>query len=129
MRALIKENEIMFEACTKFISFLESGHIKAYIPSVILAEIAWNLKSPYQFKHATIAKTIVGILKIKNLKVIDDLNPNQAIKLYTSTNLKFTDALIASSQNIQTGQAVIVSYDRDFDKIPRLKRLEPQDVI
>ena len=42
--------------------------------------------------------------------------------------MKFIDALIASHKSIQEEAAVIVSYDKDFDKLGILRK-EPKDII
>jgi predicted nucleic acid-binding protein len=48
----------------------------------------------------------------------------QALDLYASTALDFVDALnVAYLQDLRL--TTIVSFDRDFDRIPGLQRREP----
>jgi len=44
--------------------------------------------------------------------------------MYSSKNVKFIDAMIASVDQIVSGSWVVVSYDKDFDKLG-VKRAEP----
>lgn len=52
----------------------------------------------------------------------------EAIDLYQKHNIKFVDALIASHPKMQNKEIVVVSYDKDFDKLG-IKRQEPAEVL
>ena len=51
-----------------------------------------------------------------------------AIELFEMYSVKFIDCLLASSKLVQKGDAVILSYDRDFDKLG-VRRVEPKDIL
>ena len=69
-----------------------------------------------------------GVLGLKNLKIIDDVDPVFALKMFQDHSVKFIDAMIASNSLVSKGEMIIVSYDRDFDKMG-VKRIEPADLI
>jgi predicted nucleic acid-binding protein len=48
----------------------------------------------------------------------------KALNLYASTTLDFGDAYIAASMD-RMGSRTVYSFDRDFDRIKGIRRLEP----
>jgi len=48
----------------------------------------------------------------------------EALRLYAEENLDWTDAFVAA-QMLSRSQTEIYSFDRDFDKVPGVVRLEP----
>ena len=50
-----------------------------------------------------------------------------ALKLFAEKNISFTDAFNASIMKSK-GITKIYSYDADFDKIDKIKRIEPQKI-
>ena len=111
------------------ISKISSGKkVKAFTSSLILAEINWVLESFYKFKKSEIIKALKSILNLKGLKIIDKANPMLAIEIFQNFNVKFIDALIASNSQLFKKEAVVLSYDKDFDKI-KIIRKEPKEII
>ena len=97
LRILIKENPQMFEDCQGIFTRIQSGIIKAYIPTVVVAEVAFVLSSHYKFNKQRIVNTVDGIVNASGLEVIDDLRLPYAVELYKSRNVKLIDCLLASS--------------------------------
>lgn len=128
LRIFVKIDNKKFQECLDFLNLIESGEIKAYTSSIVLAEAVWTLNSFYKFKKSEIIKSLKSILILKNLKFKDNLDFKKAIKFYSENNIKFTDCLIASDKNLSAKKTILISYDKDFDKLP-IKRLEPKDIL
>ena len=92
-----------------------------------MSEIDWVLESFYKFPKERVIEGLSSILKLKNLKIKDEFNSHLALEIYEKFPIKFIDALIASNLQIFQKKAIIVSYDRDFDRIG-LKRVEPKAI-
>jgi predicted nucleic acid-binding protein len=129
LRALILEDEQMTRRSTDFLSLVKQGKIKACLNDLVLAEVNWVLRQVYSVSKERRIKSIKGIIGLKNLKVVSGINFLFALDLYEQFNIKFIDALIAASDPVQKKKAVIVSYDKDFDKIKSVKRLSPDQVL
>jgi predicted nucleic-acid-binding protein len=119
----------MHDECVSYFAYLKQQHTEIITSTVVLAEIAWTLKSHYQKSRMEIVDLIKSIAHISILKIIDDYQHLHALKLYQEHNIKFIDCLIASSKHLQSRTWQLVSYDQDFDKIKGLKRLEPGQVL
>ena len=127
LRTLHKENEKIFLECITFLKSIKENQLEAATGSVVLAEVAWTLHSFYKFSKVKIIEGLHGIAGISGLKIIDNYNDLLAIEIFEKFNIKFTDALIASNENIYTRKMTVVSYDRDFNKLPILHK-EPGEI-
>jgi predicted nucleic acid-binding protein len=128
LRTLLRDEEKTFRDCVGFLNEVKKGKIKAFTSNLILAEINWTLLRFYKFPKEEIIKGLYSILKLKNLKFIDKFDSNLTIEIYKKFSIKFIDALIASNPQIYQKKAIVVSYDRDFDKIGIIRK-EPKDLI
>ena len=95
-----------------------------FLPDVVFAEIVWVLKSFYKWEKSKILAVTTGLLKLNSIKANKNLLLN-SIKLFENYNIKYVDAYIAASM-YKNKTKLIYSFDRDFDKIDGIKRLEPK---
>lgn len=128
LRILVKEDERTFRECYQFLKLVDNRRLKAITSSLVLSEIDWVLEGFYKFKKREVIKCLESILKLKGLKIIDKIEAILAVELYKKYNIKFIDALISSNPQIYQKKVIVVSYDKDFDKIG-VKRKEPKEII
>ncbi|MCK4781593.1 PIN domain-containing protein [Candidatus Parcubacteria bacterium] len=128
LRILAKEDEKSFRECYSFLKLVEIKQIKAVTSPLVLAEIDWVLENFYKYKKAEAVKALKSISKLRGLKIISDVNIFLAVEIYKNHSIKFIDALIASNSKIIKKEIMIVSYDKDFDKI-KVIRKEPRELI
>jgi predicted nucleic-acid-binding protein len=88
----------------------------------------WTLSSYYSRKKSEVIEVVEAVTDILGGRIEDDHRIEVASEIYKEYSVKFIDALIASSPSILSGETIVVSYDKDFDKIG-IKRLEPSDFI
>jgi predicted nucleic acid-binding protein len=124
LRVLVKENEASFQASLQLLEGIKQKRYTAYTPGIVLSEIAWTLRSYYGFPKPQIIQAVQSILNLRGITIVDDYNYPLAIDLYQHHSVKFIDACIASLPAFQEKQAVIVSYDQEFDKLG-IERKEP----
>lgn len=126
LRFLVDERSKDHKDCSFLFQAIESGKIKGVICSVVIMEILFTLKSFYRLPKKRCLEFLENILAINNLSMEDSYNYRKALELYKNTKAKFADCLIASLDFFEK-QGVIVSYDKDFDKLD-IKRLHPGKV-
>jgi predicted nucleic-acid-binding protein len=122
-----KNSKVQVE-CSELIGNIREGKIKAYTSHLVLAEVVWTLDSYYEAEKEKIVKVLDTIESLNGLKIIDNFETHLANTIFSEKSIKFIDALIASNPKIQLKKMVIVSYDKDFDKLG-VKRVEPSDII
>jgi len=124
LRVLLKDNEGFFKECSKVLNLIRNDEIQAFTSTLVLSEMEWVLRGFYKFEKQKVIEGLEGIIKLKNLKVIDKFNFQLALDIFRKNNVKFIDTLLASNLKIFKKEVTIISYDKDFDKIG-VKRIEP----
>ncbi len=128
LRALHKENEKLFRESISLLTSIKENKIEAYTATVVLTEVVWTLSSFYKISKGKIIEGLTGIINLSGLKIMDQYNQLRALELYEKHSIKYIDALIASNEDIYTKKLIVVSYDRDFDKL-KIIRKEPGEII
>ena len=127
IRVLELENQKTFDECSDFLKLVKNSKIKAFTSGEVLSEIVWVLSSSYKESKSKIVKSLKGIVGLNGLKIVDDLDLEYALRKYEEKNVKFIDALIASNSKIQSRKMIIISYDKDFDRIGVIRK-EPGQI-
>lgn len=109
------------ELAISYLAHIEAGVETYYIPSIVLAEVAWFLTSFYKIKKYEVEEVLEIISNTRNIKLASKHNPRYAIGYFNEYNIKFTDCLIAS---YMTPGDKIVTRDKEFEKIKFVKRIE-----
>lgn len=118
LRVLVKEEEEDFHECVGLLEKVKRSKIKAVAAGVVLAEVGWVLRSYYMLKRKDAAKKLAGISRLAGLKIVDDYDWVKAIEMYEKFNVKLLDAVLATMPGVANRKWVIVSYDKDFKKLP-----------
>lgn len=130
LRVIVKgENEKQFEESKRLLELIRLGYIKASISSLILAEVNWVLASYYNLSKGEVIPYLEGIVNLKNLSFEEKIDHSRALRLWEEYPVKFVDCLIASHKGFIKSDMVIISFDRDFDKIEGITRKEPKEAI
>ncbi len=128
LRYLTKDDEVKAEACYQLFQKVEQGEQELFTCEAIIAEVVYVLSSqrlPYRLSHEEIRGRLMPILMLKGLRLPQKRVYVEALDLYASSPvLDFEDALAVAHMEME-GVTEIVSYDRDFDLLPSLRRVEP----
>lgn len=128
LRRSIEDNIKQAEECDKVFSLIEERKIKCVTSALVLAEFIWTSLRFYKVSKEKLVKSLKSLFRLKNLTIKDNTDFFVALELFENNNIKFIDAMIASNDFIRKNKAIIVSYDKDFDKIG-VNRIEPGELI
>jgi len=110
------------EKARRFEKFLDSGK-KITLTDVTFAEIYWTLRSFYKFPKKRIINALESLINTSSINCNYELLHN-TLELLKSKNISLIDAYNAVYAEIKE-EREIMSFDRGFDKLPRIKRVEP----
>lgn len=127
LRTLVSENKKAFGESRKFLEAIKRNKIEAVTSNIVLTEMVWTLLSYYKFPKKDIVSAVKSVLNLSGLEITDGYNAVQALEFYEDKSVKFIDCLISSIPEIQNKQRVVVSYDKDFDKLGILRK-EPGEI-
>lgn len=128
LRVLTADNKKQYKDSILLLKKIKENKIDAVTGTIVIAEIVWSLGSYYQFSKEKIIRAVRSVINLRGIKIIDDYNDLLAIELYEKYSVKYIDALITTYKIIQEKKCIIVSYDKDFDKLSVLRK-EPIDLI
>ena len=128
LRYLTGDDEIKAQACYQLFQRVNQGEEELFTCEAIVSEVVYVLSStraPYRLSHNEIRDRLVPILTLRGLRLSQKRVYLEALDLYASAPyLDFEDALAVAHMK-QRGIEEIVSYDRDFDRIAEVQRVEP----
>ena len=124
LRYLTKDPPSLAEAARKVFADAEKGKVILKIVPLVVAEVVWVLESFYEYPKDHIAELLSQILLCDGLDSEDLNRVLEALKLYHEKNIDFADAFLAVNA-LDAGPPIICSFDRHFDRIEGIIRLEP----
>lgn len=94
-----------------------------FIPSTVMLELEWVLRSRYQFDKATVLGTINALLETQELEFQDEAALERALHLYRQSAAEFADCLHAG-QCGAVDRAPLLTFDERAAKLPTAELLE-----
>ena len=128
LRVFVGDNLRMLKECLILFESIKKGKVCAVTSSVVLSEIVWTLGSFYKFPKTKVIEAIKSIMNIPRLEIVDDFTVLAALEIYQDNSVKFIDSLIASIYEIHSREWIVISYDKDFDKLGVIRK-EPSQII
>jgi len=111
-----------------FLLKISEGLVEACTATITWDEVVWVVRKIFGLKPSI--ELGRKLLEFPNLKL---LNVKRSVvlraqKLMEKYGIKPRDAIHAATA-LENGVETIVSYDRDFDKLEEIKRLDPRNLL
>jgi predicted nucleic acid-binding protein len=90
--------------------------------------VVFTLQSYYKIPRQQIRELVLPIISLRGLQLPGKSVYYRAFDLYVSKNISFADAYNAAYM-LSEKVSHVYSWDRDFDKIDGLTRIEPGDEV
>lgn len=126
IRYLTNEYPEKVQACYLLFKKVEENKITLITSESVIAEAVFVLSSPklYDLPPEEIKKRLAPLLSLRGLKLDHRSTLIRALDLYTTHKIDFEDCLSVAHME-QRQLKDIYSYDRDFDRVTNVNRLEP----
>lgn len=126
IRLLTADDKIKQEKAARLFEKIKEEKITAFIHDVIFAEIVFVLvsKKLYGLSKDKIQALLLPIVNLTNIKFNSKKKIKRALELFVLYDIDFEDALISADAENEKDE--IISFDRDFKKIPSITSTEPQ---
>lgn len=103
---------------------IENGELRAQTAETVIFETVYTLQRLYHQPKAAIRDALLPLIELPGIVLPGKRRFREVFDLYVEFNLPFADAYHAMIVK-QSGATEIVSFDRDFDRIPGIVRVEP----
>lgn len=87
-----------------------------FVDRVALCELVWVLSSVHDYRRAEIAPIIEKLLSSRDLILEDEAAVRAALRIFTSRNIDFADALIGEVNRVRGCEAT-ATFDRKAAKL------------
>ena len=127
VRYLTRDDEQKAQACFALFRTLENGEDTATTSETVIAEVVYVLssRSLYNLPADQIRLRLQPILRLRGLRFSGKVLCLRALEIYESyPSLDFEDALTVAVIEYERIDE-LVSYDRGFDRVPSVRRVEP----
>lgn len=91
------------------------GDVKLLIPSAILAECVYTLKSFYKLPRDEVSRGLLTVLALPGVAGVEDTAVREALRLYGERSVDFADALLAALSRARGDE--IATFDRDLARL------------
>jgi predicted nucleic acid-binding protein len=125
VRHLTQDSAELSPRATSFLQRLERGELTVRIADTVVFETVFLLERRYRRPRPDIAEAVMALLALPAIELPDKQRIAQAFDLYLNSRLSFADAYHVVIME-QLGIEEVVSFDRDFDRVPGIRRVEPR---
>ncbi len=112
----------MLEKVVMLMNAVDSGDITLRVDSITVAEVVWVLSTSLKLKAPEIAPRLIEFLSRDGIEA-DEVTIS-ALTFYANKNVDFADAFLGATL-LHRGPLRVFSFDKHFDRIPGIRRLEP----
>jgi predicted nucleic-acid-binding protein len=122
---IVKDDEDKFRTMMELAKKVENHELTLMIPTVVIAECCWLLKSFYQLEKSLIEEYLTDILQSVNVEPEEE-TVIDALRLYAEKNVDFADALLSfkSSSNLP-----VLTWDKKDFKRLNCEYFSPNELI
>jgi len=109
----------LFDAAAK-------GDVDLLVTSTVVADAVFVLTSPrlYSVRREDAAEMLLSLLTLPGVETEHEERTLGALELFRSSGMDFGDAYLAAFA-MELEEPLVYSFDRDFDRVSGLRRLEP----
>lgn len=123
MRWLLNDDKEQADAIAAMVRKYEKGGERLWASDTIVAEIVWVLESVYEVSPKEVSRYVESLLDVPTFEFENRERLLRAMELYRAHEVDFIDCYVVASAK-DKGIGEVVSYDRDFRKLP-IKAVRP----
>ena len=114
LRYLLGDHKSFSPKAKAFMELISQGTKKAEIPSVVIVECVYVMEKFYKIPRNEIVDTLTKIFNFSGIVNPDKSEILEALLKYAITNTDIVDCMLAAQSS---PEKVIISFDKDFDKL------------
>ena len=111
---------------TALLGRIERGELEAQLSDMVVFETVFTLERSYKIPKIEIRDAILALLSLPGIILPGKRRYVRVFEFYAEYNLPFGDAYIAAEME-RVGATAIYSFDRQFNRVPGIARLEPDE--
>jgi predicted nucleic acid-binding protein len=128
LRYLTRDDEAKAQQALALLQRVESGEERVETSLIVIFELVFTLERFYKVPRERIHALITPIIALRGLRLAGKTLIEQSLDAYVQARRHVSFADIYNAHYAQSrGIEEIYSWDRDFDEIDGIARIEPND--
>ncbi len=124
LRHLRQDHADFSPRATAYLARVESGEIKVRTADTVVFETVYTLQRSYRETKADIRNAFLPLIELPGIMLPGKKRFRKVFSYYVDLNISFADAYhVVTMERLKID--VVVSFDRDFDRVPTIRRQEP----
>ena len=123
LRFVLRDHAEQSPRAASLLERVAAGEEPVLVPEVVVSDTVWTLASYYAWPRDRTRDFLVTLLQQPGVHMDHKARVLDALARFADHNVDYSDALIAA-ELAESGLA-IYSFDRDFDRLPAVERVEP----
>jgi predicted nucleic acid-binding protein len=111
------------EQAQRATDFLRGGE-SLILVDLVVAEVVYVLESVYEVERERVAELVRAVVGFPAVVVPDEALLLRTLEIYEQYRTHFAESYLAACAEV-SGVGVVASFDRDIDRVPTIRRLEP----
>lgn len=123
LRFILDDHPLYSIKAQEIFAKIDKKEVNIYISWLVIFEAVFVLQNTHHLKKKEITDRLAPIIRLENIYLEQKGLLNEVFKTYVEKNISFADAYHAALMAKKKVKK-IYSFDKDFDKIPGILRLE-----
>lgn len=124
MRCFTNDQPRMAQAALTLMERIERGDERVVMTPLVVFEVVFLLERRYKVPKDSIREKVRDAISLRAVQLAEKEVCLRALDLYVERNIAFADAYHAIWMQ-RAGVTDIYSWDKEFDRVPSLTRIEP----
>ncbi len=124
LRHLLNDHEDHSPRSTAYLERVERGEFRVQTADTVVFEVVFTLQSFYRQPKEMIRDLVLPLIELPGIELPGKPLFRRAFSYYVDQNLPFADAYHVALIE-RAGIEEVVSFDRHFDRVATVQRIEP----
>jgi uncharacterized protein len=124
LRHLLADHPEQSPRATAYLARVEGGELQVHLADTVIFEVVFTLERFYRQPKALIRDALLPLIEMPGVVLPGKRRFRQVFDWYVTLDLPFADAYHAVlARSLKSNE--VVSFDRHFDRIPGIRRVQP----
>jgi predicted nucleic-acid-binding protein len=122
VRWLVDDDDKQSARAQRLFESARANQTLLFVPSTVVLELEWVLRSRYAFDKATVLGTFNALLETQELEFQDEAALEQALHLYRQSSAEFADCL-HTGMCVASARTPLLTFDEKAARLPSVELL------
>lgn len=124
LRHLTQDHPEQSPRATSFLARIENGEVEVVLADTVLFETVFTLQRQFRVPRERVRDLVLPLVELPGIVLPGKRRLRRVFDLFVERNISFADAYHVVLMH-DLGLTQIMSFDRHYDRVPGIERIEP----